>query len=468
MGNPALASNTEHSFFIEIVRTGSNEREPGVVPRIYTLIRDGDELVFTDPLGNSSRISLGAGTGAPSSIERNYTNIISANDTDDITVRNNGVVAASGNQVEIEHSDSDGEFLSSLKSGSVLILTKPDRATETFTSAHRLTADGEDLDNAGKTWTRFTIAPDWQAPRNGEKVGVAFLPVDRDTGAKGDKGDTGPRGPAGPRGPQGIQGLRGLPGDPGQGGLTVAQLLAFAELQVFENAMKVPTQLASASLRIAAASTAQRFPAVNGERPKLPPSRFDRRIVATIGGLQGHTFYIKDLENKGGVNSFGAILNQSNSMVSYNNDAGENYFLSYYAPTRELLFSADSVGDYAVVVTDWDIDLEDFARKSSTERMKASKLPQAEYDLIHSAIQATILHDTPKKTETTLNANDAFLIDDASVEDGAGSQLKEIYVSELDKRWFTRVSRIPDSNLSKKAESFFSDATVGDGRILPE
>ena len=58
-----------------------------------------------------------------------------------------------------------------------------------------------------------------------------------------------------------------------------------------------------------------------------------------------------------------------------------------------------------------------------------------EYAEIKNAVDEAHLHDTPKLTESALDDHDAILLDDESVADGQGSQLKEIYISELDKRW---------------------------------
>ena len=71
------------------------------------------------------------------------------------------------------------------------------------------------------------------------------------------------------------------------------------------------------------------------------------------------------------------------------------------------------------------------------------------------------LHDTPALLNIHIQPTDAVLMDDASVGDGDGSQLREIYFSELDKRWFKRVDRKPDGNLSKKAEDFLATASEG-------
>ena len=74
----------------------------------------------------------------------------------------------------------------------------------------------------------------------------------------------------------------------------------------------------------------------------------------------------------------------------------------------------------------------------------ASRLPQAsgsasgiinaaEYAKINSAIDGADLHNTPALFNSSLQSEDAVLLDDASVT--SGSELKEISIAELDKRW---------------------------------
>ena len=74
----------------------------------------------------------------------------------------------------------------------------------------------------------------------------------------------------------------------------------------------------------------------------------------------------------------------------------------------------------------------------------ASRLPQAsgsasgiinaeEYAKIASAVDGADLHNTPALTNSQLEGSDAILLDDASVT--SGSELKEISITELDKRW---------------------------------
>ena len=158
-------------------------------------------------------------------------------------------------------------------------------------------------------------------------------------------------------------------------GITPAQAASLAELLTFEAGLKTNKLIASESLRQAASDAATRFSAVDGERPKLPPNRFDRELLVTVGGQNPHRFYVKDLENKGGVNTAGDQLTGANS-ISWQDGNGDYYRISYLTGDRELVFAADNVGDYAVNVTDYQIDLADFARISmSGTQIPAAKVP---------------------------------------------------------------------------------------------
>lgn len=63
----------------------------------------------------------------------------------------------------------------------------------------------------------------------------------------------------------------------------------------------------------------------------------------------------------------------------------------------------------------------------------AGIIQASEYIKIANAIDAQDLHNTPHLTAAQLAEEDAILLDDASV--STGSELKEISISELDKRW---------------------------------
>ena len=394
-----------HRYYLEIVPEGTTEGDAIRVAGDYTFVIDGHNLVVTSPDGTVTRVPLPSGDEVASVIKRNVVSFISANESDDVTVRRNGVVEASGNQLEVEHSDVDGVFLASLKRGSVVIITSGDTVT-----SHRLTADAVELDNAGKTWSRYNISPDWEKPADGTSVGMAFLPVD--SGGEGQVGPKGDKGDAGPRGAKGDKGDRG----PAGAGLSAAQIASLTELLAFEIGLKTDAVLASASLRQAVSDAATRFPAVDGERPKLPPNRFDRELLVTVNGNDPHRFYVKDLENKNGVNTAGTQLTGANS-ISWQNASGDYYRISFLTGDRELVFAADNVGDYAVIVTDYQIDVEDFARISQSTAVPVDKLPLIPVD--------------------------------------------KLQLMELDKRWYKKTDRIPDSGLSRKAESFFGDATQG-------
>ena len=66
---------------------------------------------------------------------------------------------------------------------------------------------------------------------------------------------------------------------------------------------------------------------------------------------------------------------------------------------------------------------------------QAGIITAAQFTKLEDAVEASTLHDTPALTNDQLQGADALLLDDASV--AAGSQLREILISELDKRWNT-------------------------------
>ena len=172
-------------------------------------------------------------------------------------------------------------------------------------------------------------------------------------GEKGDKGDTGP-------------------------GLTAAQTASLNELLTFEHALKNSNNLAPPeTLRLRSGNAPARF----SGKPKLPADRFDREVVATVG-TSSHRFYVKDLESKGGVSTFETQLSDSNSVYWSDGAPRKKYRIGFHSGDRELLFSSDTPGDYRVALLDYEVDLEDFARKSSTENVPSRKLgnvPRAVY-----------------------------------------------------------------------------------------
>ena len=78
---------------------------------------------------------------------------------------------------------------------------------------------------------------------------------------------------------------------------------ALLELLTFETALKETTVLVTNEAVTQAVSGASQ--AFSG-RPKLPANEFDRRLYGTINGTLAWGIFIKDLENRGGVNTEGA------------------------------------------------------------------------------------------------------------------------------------------------------------------
>ena len=143
------------------------------------------------------------------------------------------------------------------------------------------------------------------------------------------------------------------------------------ELLTFETALKETTVLVTNEAVTQAVSGASQ--AFSG-RPKLPANEFDRRLYGTINGTLAWGIFIKDLENRGGVNTEGAQLNSGNSLQVRNIELAENYFISYLTSDRTLLFASDTTDTYRVTVAESSVDLEDFARRSKTDLVKPEKL----------------------------------------------------------------------------------------------
>ena len=99
----------------------------------------------------------------------------------------------------------------------------------------------------------------------------------------------------------------------------------------------------------------------------------------------------------------------------------------------EFSFSGNFSNWIAVGIEAWAL-VEALGVATST---KTGLLQPAEFIKINDSIDAAHLHDTPQILNSALHQNDAILFDDASVSDGEGSQLKEITIRELDKRWFS-------------------------------
>ena len=111
--------------------------------------------------------------------------------------------------------------------------------------------------------------------------------------------------------------------------------------------------------------------------------------------------------------------------------------------------------------TDIDARIATEARAGNNGRWPLAKLPYssrtadgivsaAQAIRIDDSIDSAHLHSTPSINAAQLQSGDAFLLDDASVDNDSGSQLKEIDVSDLDTRWAVK----PDWNAAagNKAE----------------
>ena len=206
-------------------------------------------------------------------------------------------------------------------------------------------------------------------------------------------------------------------------GLTTAQAASLARLMVFEVGMKRATVLAAqARLTQAVSGASASIPG----NPILPPNRFDREILVTVGTFQGR-FYIKDLENLGGVSTIGAQLTGANSIEFSDTVAAAKYFVSYHTTDRAILFASDTTDDYVITLSDYDIDLEDFARRSSAERLPRAKAPVGSLDITHLERLISI-------TNEGTAANDQVLFYDASAAPGT-DQIREISFAQLDRRW---------------------------------
>ena len=167
--------------------------------------------------------------------------------------------------------------------------------------------------------------------------------------------------------------IAGIMPSSGGGGLTTAQAASLARLMVFESGMKRAVILgtARASVTQAVSGASASIPG----NPILPANRFDREILVSVGTFQGR-FYIKDLENLNGVGTIGAQLNGSNAIEFTDSVAAAKYFISFHTTDRALLFASDTTDTYQITLSDYDIDLEDFARRSNSNvKIEADKLP---------------------------------------------------------------------------------------------
>ena len=244
------------------------------------------------------------------------------------------------------------------------------------------------------------------------------------------------------------------------------RVLPLEVLENFEAALRTRERLLlSESIQVAIADAAY------DARQDLLGSDDDRDIIIkTANPASEYKFKMKTLNDLAGVDQATQLTN-SNALTWSSDDGNVEFFIAK-GRNGHFLFSADSVGTYSVSIDHDSVDLSPWARKSNADKIPADKLPLAsgsasgiigpdEFVRLHAAIDQEHLHDTPLLTNPDLQPLDALLLDDHSVADGEGSQLKEVPVSELDKRWYVRSSRIPDSGLSRKAEDFFDATTDG-------
>ena len=127
--------------------------------------------------------------------------------------------------------------------------------------------------------------------------------------------------------------------------------------------------------------------------------------------------------------------------------------------------SSDTVGPMNLTLVRRGSELEDFARVSETDEVPAGKLPKAsgsqagiigtdEYARIHSAIDGANLDQVAKLGNAGLANDDDILVHDTSITTPGMSQLRELPISEADKRWQPadwaksgNTDQIPDAKL---------------------
>ena len=148
-----------------------------------------------------------------------------------------------------------------------------------------------------------------------------------------------------------------------------------------------------------------------------------------------------------------AVINGTQASVSNSlrYSQGDNTISIAHDAGGAFLVASDDVGSHTfsvrsvpILVDDSLLEVKEPAKLGSTGKWTAAELPTAsgseagiispaEYARIADAVSATDLHSTPQLANDHLAGDDAILLDDASVT--SGSELKEVPVSELDKRW---------------------------------
>ena len=161
-------------------------------------------------------------------------------------------------------------------------------------------------------------------------------------------------------------------------GLTVAQVEALIkadvnlqELEEFEQAMRRRVRLVgSASIQQAASRAALRVPGL----PKVPAALYDNELIVKVGTNLEYTFDVSALLAKPSA-SQGDQLSQANSITWTQGD--DSFHIAHEGGAgSNFLFASDDVGTHIVTITEDGIDLEAWARPSTTATIPATRLPQ--------------------------------------------------------------------------------------------
>lgn len=135
-------------------------------------------------------------------------------------------------------------------------------------------------------------------------------------------------------------------------------------LQEFEDALRKTTNLFNRSVSIRSGTLAQDL---NVDVPTLAT---DREIIFSVGN-ESENFDLSALTNKPRVN-VNDPLSSSNAVV-FRTSNGNLHFLGR-GNNNKLMYSSDTIGNYAVKVDQYDIDIDDWARRNSLQ-IPLSKLP---------------------------------------------------------------------------------------------
>lgn len=239
--------------------------------------------------------------------------------------------------------------------------------------------------------------------------------------------------------------------------LIVEALSRIANLESFETALRTAGSFKHPRLlfNIAIAQAAYR----TSGNLQWPTDDSDQMITVSVnptpsGTTATHTFDLTTLLALPSVLPATAMSN-ANAITFKPSDDSNTYYVGRNG--NQILFTAENVGSYYVAFTDTEIDLASWARESDTGAIPLAKRPRnagsvlvttgtlthvmPDENNVQKALEAIDdviivaddLHSTPNLTNAQLASTDAFLLDDASVT--TGSELKEITVAELDKRY---------------------------------